>query len=745
MLKINNLKKYFNRGRPNEIHAVDDISLTLEGTGLVVLLGESGCGKTTLLNAIGGLDRTDSGAISLDNEKIEHYNAKRWDVIRNRRIGYIFQNYNLISDITVYKNLEAVLKLAGLTEKADFNKRIEYALSLVGMEKYKNRRPDTLSGGQQQRVGIARALVKGADIIIADEPTGNLDDKNTMAVMEILKGISKHCLVVLVTHEEKLADFYGDRIIKLVDGKVVSDVINENTESLEHRHADIIYLGDLEKNEYKVGDININYFFDKNETPIALDILNIEGKILLRPRIGEGKVTFVTDSSTIKLIDGKYQRKEKQDINIKVDNTILSKINNTSQSIFNTNKVALNSVNNYLSINSAKKKNPFRTMYISAILLVILIALIAPSFVFNVKSDLQNDSNMLKVFAEYNSVLPFEDNAAISKVMNREIYNSPLYISLPNSPFNNTVAIYSLRGSIFSFAGSNTSVIPYSAISSASLAAGKVYLDILLFERLAITDEYKALGLTSKEKLIGQTITNFSYGYGGYGYEPYPIDDYGGYDPSDYEGYFSYTIEGFVDRGEPLLYVSDVDFAKLTRTDVGLTPYVYVLAKDLKAAQKLLVGTGFSVKNCKEEQIKDFYLAAFSVSITKLIIVLVILIVQIIAISKMSKASFIGKIKQLTILRAVGTPRSDIVKGIAVENTVTISLSTLRGWIISSVVLFALYSLSIVRKINLIYYSWWLCLAIGALLFSISMFIALWSPLMLLRKTPAELMAKYDI
>lgn len=735
MLKIKSIKKYFNKGRPNEIRAVDDISLTLEGKGLVVLLGKSGCGKTTLLNCIGGLDSTDNGTIDIDGTEIRRYNAKNWDSLRNKRIGYIFQNYNLINEITVYQNLETVLKLAGLADKNEYAARIEYALQLVGMHKYKSRRPDTLSGGQQQRVGIARALVKGADIIIADEPTGNLDDKNTMAVMEILKGISAHCLVVLVTHEEKLASFYGDRIIKLVDGKIVSDEINESTESLEHRHSDVIYLGDLEKSEYTLGNIEIAYFFDKEQKPIKLDIINHEGKLLLKARENGDKITYLSQDSTIKLIEGKYQKKERKDLNITVDHQLLSKIDKPPISVFKTARVAANALNNFLAV-TQKRKNNFKVMLATAFFIVLMVAFVAPNFVFDQKTQLSSDSHMLIVNkASLAEVEAYEGQGTIKAAFNKEAANSVLYIYVPDAPINTFIPLYTLRNSLFSLMAANYSVLPYSVVSDEPLASGEAMIDELLYERLIMSDEFKAQGLTSKDKLIGQTLTNGSI-----------YDDYGGA-PSDYEyqGYINLTIKGFVDRGEPVVYVSDEDFDGLMPTDESTEPYVYVFASDIKAAENVLEDANFEVENCKKAEISEFYSTAFMRSITSLLIVCVIILFQVVAISKVSRAAFIGKIKQLTILRAIGTPVKDIMKGLFAENTVNISLSTLRGWLIASIIMLILATLPIIQKIGMIYYPWWLFLALGGFLFAVSIAVALIKPFILLRKTPAELMAKYDI
>ena len=221
MIKLQNLEKYFNRKRSNEIHVVNDITLELPRTGLVVLLGPSGSGKTTLLNVIGGLDKVHSGTIDFDGIEMKRYKGNQWDDIRNEHIGYIFQNYNLLNDQTVYDNIALTLRMTGIVDKDEIDKRINYILDNVGMINYRRRRAANLSGGQQQRVAIARALAKNPKVIIADEPTGNLDSKNTFDIMNILRNISHNKLVVLVTHEESIANLYADRIIRLKDGEIV--------------------------------------------------------------------------------------------------------------------------------------------------------------------------------------------------------------------------------------------------------------------------------------------------------------------------------------------------------------------------------------------------------------------------------------------------------------------------------------------------------------------------------------------
>jgi len=265
MIKLNGLNKYFNRKKSNEIHVINDISLTLPDKGLVVLLGPSGSGKTTLLNVLGGLDKVQAGSITFDDETIDKYNASKWDQIRNKKVGYIFQNYNLLTNLTVYDNISLTLNMVGIYNKEEIDKRIDYILDNMGMINYRKRRASQLSGGQQQRVAIARALAKNPQVITADEPTGNLDSKNTQDIMNIIKKISQNKLVVLVTHEENIANFYGDRIIRLKDGQIVSDISNKSNGSLDVQHETDIYLGDMRTiSDTKDDNSSLKVYTDEN-------------------------------------------------------------------------------------------------------------------------------------------------------------------------------------------------------------------------------------------------------------------------------------------------------------------------------------------------------------------------------------------------------------------------------------------------------------------------------------------------
>lgn len=305
MIKINHLNKFFNKGRQNEIHVINDISLELPESGMVAIFGKSGCGKTTLLNVIGGLDSFAGGNVEIDGRSIK----KNTDAMRNEYVGYIFQNYNLHKNETCFDNVAAALRLCGMTDKNVIEERVNAALANVGMEKYALRTPDTLSGGQQQRIAIARAIVKNPRIILADEPTGNLDEANTVMIMDLLRCIAKDHLVLLVTHEANLVDYYCDTVIELHDGKVANIKRNDAVGGFSARDKNTLYLGELEKTEISSGGAVVEYYGDAPEEPVKLKVVSSGGKLYIR--VDTPKVQIIDEYSEIKLREGVYEEKKK--------------------------------------------------------------------------------------------------------------------------------------------------------------------------------------------------------------------------------------------------------------------------------------------------------------------------------------------------------------------------------------------------------------------------------------------------
>lgn len=309
MIKIEKIDKYFNRFKRNQIHVINNTSLEFGDNGLVALLGPSGSGKTTLLNVIGGLDKVRRGKIYINGRKITQRFQGCIDKTRNLNIGYIFQDYKLVEDLSVYDNVSLALKMVGIKDKKEIDKRVCYVLDKVGMLRYKKRPCSMLSGGERQRVGIARAIVKNPSIIIADEPTGNLDSKNSVEIMNIIKAISKEKLVVLVTHEVNLAKFYADRIIELEDGKIIKDYKNKEQNELEYEMNNTLYLKDY---KYCIENNGIRTYSDE-ASKLKINIVVTKNNIYIET-LDNKKIEVLDDNSSIEMVNDHHKNITKEDM-----------------------------------------------------------------------------------------------------------------------------------------------------------------------------------------------------------------------------------------------------------------------------------------------------------------------------------------------------------------------------------------------------------------------------------------------
>ena len=221
MLQLHHICKTYTTGTFTQV-ALDDVSVSFRDNEFVAILGPSGSGKTTLLNIVGGLDHYDSGDLVIDGISTKQYKDRDWDAYRNNRIGFVFQSYNLIPHQTVLSNVELALTLSGVS-RAERRERALEALGRVGLAEHVNKKPSQLSGGQMQRVAIARALINDPEILLADEPTGALDSKTSVQIMDLLTEIANDRLVIMVTHNPELAEQYATRIVNLADGVIRSD------------------------------------------------------------------------------------------------------------------------------------------------------------------------------------------------------------------------------------------------------------------------------------------------------------------------------------------------------------------------------------------------------------------------------------------------------------------------------------------------------------------------------------------
>ena len=267
MLELRNITKDYPTGNET-VHALKGVSLSFRKSEFVSILGQSGCGKTTLLNIIGGLDRYTDGDLIINGRSTKNYKDRDWDTYRNHSVGFVFQSYNLIPHQTVLQNVELALTLSGVS-KNERRKRAKEALAAVGLSSQLKKKPSEMSGGQMQRVAIARAIVNNPDIILADEPTGALDSETSVQVMEILKEISKERLVVMVTHNPELAEQYSTRTVRMLDGIIISDSMPLTEEEIDIENAEL-QKADAASGKKKAKKPSMSFF-----TSFGLSIRNL--------------------------------------------------------------------------------------------------------------------------------------------------------------------------------------------------------------------------------------------------------------------------------------------------------------------------------------------------------------------------------------------------------------------------------------------------------------------------------------
>lgn len=511
---ISNLHKYYNKNHSNEIHVLDDISISLDSTGMVAIFGKSGCGKTTLLNAIGGLDKSDSGTIEIFGEK----QSVTDDHFRNKHIGYIFQNYYLNQNETVYDNVANSLVLAGVSDEEDIKKRVNDALESVGLDKYAKRYPDTLSGGQMQRVAIARAIVKNPDIILADEPTGNLDETNTVLVMDILREIARKHLVILVTHEVNLVDYYCDKVIELVDGKIVDVRENYVSSSYISKDKNNIYLKDLEHSELNINNIHIDYYGP--DTNIHFQIINNHGKLYLKP---VENIRVLDDQSEIRLVNASFEDTKKQSsFSYKLNESSLVTTGKTGSLFTLKSSISQAFVKNF----SKKQKRTRRFLSTSLVLLSIILVFFFSKFGVTISEY----NNTIRNYNKNDIFVGLKKDSSYDDIINNVGSNGIEYIN--NSRFSmlsnggeefvfklgNYVSTSSIKVSIKSF------YKDINQITNSKLLYGTKTIDsdnqIVITKKVAnmLLEAIKKNGdyISNIEQLIGLHTVNPSYLFDGY-------------------------------------------------------------------------------------------------------------------------------------------------------------------------------------------------------------------------------------
>lgn len=806
MLSLKNVNKYFNRHKKNEIHVINNISLDFSDSGMVALLGPSGCGKTTLLNAIGGMDSIKSGKIYVNGKKISSKINYKVDKIRNLNIGYIFQDYKLVDNLSVFDNVKLVLTMLGIKDKNEIKSRVEYVLDCVGMLRYKRRPASMLSGGERQRVGIARALVKNPNIILADEPTGNLDSKNSLEIMKIIKSISKDRLVILVTHEVNLAKFYADRIIELKDGTVVRDYINSDKEDLDYTIDNNIYLKDFDKHDViKDDDKNINIYLD-NKDKIKLDIVVKNGNIYVNSK---DNIVVIDEDSNIELINDSYKKIQESDIDKYKFNIVESKHKLRYSSIFNPISLIVNGFKKVFDYSFLKK-----LLLIGFLLsgIFIMYSVSSISALYNIK-----DEKFVTINKNYLSVNL--NKIRVDDYLGYENIDSVSYVLPGNSIVSFRVNYKDYYQTYNSFDTLNGSLTDINLISNSDLIYGNMPVnnnEVVVDKRsiLSMFNENgyaQMIGIKDVSDMIGRIIN---------------IDNLN-----------DFVIVGIVDLGSPSIYAykdnfinilanskkdndgimsSDAEYEDIKLYDYNLKSNEIELKKgrmptndyevivnisnsdsmplnkyiDNKVNDKklLVVGYYFSkdsldcllvnsntvkydlitkskdmvvMSNDKDKTISEFrdkglnIEDSYSVSRKKyidsnkdrvnttMLVSLVILIISLIEVFLMIRASFLTRVKSVGIYRAIGVKKRDIYRMFYGEIIAITTISSVPG------IIFAAYVLNILSKIK--YIGEYFLINFNVVLISIlfvyvfNLVIGLIPVFNTIRRKPASILSRYDL
>ncbi len=790
MLEIKNVSKVFNKRKKNQINAIDHTTLSFESAGLTALLGASGSGKTTLLNVIGGLDKASGGEITVEDEKITRRRSGKVDNIRNKSIGYIFQNFKLIEDKSVYENVAIVLKMLGIKSQREIRERVEYVLDKVGMLRYKKRPASALSGGQRQRVAIARALVKDPSIILADEPTGNLDSKNTIEVMNIIKEISKERLVILVTHERPLAQYYSSRIIEIADGKVVSDYINEGEREYYHADVNDIYLGDFAKKETYPG-VNI---YKNGEEEIKLDIVIKNGNIYIRNSTFQ-KVEVVDQNSSIEIIEGKYQplnNSSERVVDFKIKPLKKSKLKYSS--IFRFGEIFSSGIKKIFAYTILKKLS-LLGYALAAGFVVLSVAGLMPFF-------MQEDVDFMEKDRQY---LTTDKQVSLSEA--EEIKGTEGVIMA--FPGDSMVRLNINNSDFYEFESASIMEVPKISISTMDEVteeeiiygrmpenSKEVVIDSMLAESLLRTgtNSLKNININSENDFVGKAI--------------YP----GNY--SDFE----YTIVGISNKNEPSAYFASeelldvINYTTAAEKKVPVHDYNYVkdmititkgeapekgetlttdksvdIGKELRdetTGKKLKVSgyyesdsvagqivnaadmeesvyknvTGFTAKTDDKDLVlasikgftdgyensKDEYRTSKFENLKMILIFTsVALVISFVEIFLILRASFISRVKEVGTLRAIGVKKSDIYKMFYGEIMAITLFASIPGVLFMGYIVEGISNMPYMDNFFIVN-PFTILISIGAL-FIFNMIIGLLPVYNTIRKTPTQILARNDV
>lgn len=795
MIKLVNVYKYFNKGKKNEVKAIDNTSIDLPDKGIVTLLGPSGCGKTTLLNSIGGLSRINKGSIYIDGERITKRSVNKIDKIRSLKIGYIFQNFNLLDDETVFDNVSLVLKINGLKDKEEIKKRVNFCLESLGIYRYRNRYASMLSGGERQRVAIARAIVKDPEVIIADEPTGNLDSKNSIEVMNIIKSISRDRLVILVTHERELAKFYSDRIIEISDGKIVKDYENTDNHELDYRLDNKIYLKDIENYSNKeVGSAKVEYYSD-NTDKVSFKIVVKNDNIYIES--DSLKKIEVINNGNIELVDAHYEKINKKvyeefsfDFNKVKDNKFKEKYSSIYNVVTSTKK-GFRKVLNY----SFVKKLLLIGFFTSSLFIMYSVSSIMSTFKVDEKNFVSYNKDYVLLNKKNMSVNEFNNLNNVSNVEYVLPSNGNVQVNFKFNKFLQT------SGILESMSGSLASYSKVDKVINGVKTNGKkeIIIDKMVIDKFLSMSDAKNAGFNTYDSFINE-------------YVYLQNDD-------------MYKIVGISDTSSPSIYVNDSEFVNfienslndnseddsdrlksyersnitLTKGSLPVNDYevivnenmkdMYPLDKsiDKKVGDNKLKVVGYyksvsesgllvsenTIKNRliltsdkfvisssdKDSTISELKTSKYNVVDTykdslnnykrsieesnrnKIIYSSVIVIISLIEIYLIVRSSFLSRVKEVGILRSIGVKRKDIYKMFMGEILSITLISSVPGLIVMG---YILYTLSKISVLNIVI-NWYVVLISLVIILVFNTLFGLLPVYKTIRKTPHEILSRNDV
>ena len=789
MIKLVKVNKYFNRFKKNENHVINNTSFELGRSGLVSLLGESGSGKTTLLNAIGGLDNINSGSIYIDGKKLSRFSYFK-DKIRTLKIGYIFQNYNLIDNMSVFDNIALSLRMIGIKDKEEIKKRVNYVLEKIDMYRYRKRPASALSGGQRQRVGIARAIVKNPDVIIADEPTGNLDSKNTIEVMNIIKTISQEKLVILVTHEKPLAMFYSDKIIELVDGKVEAIYDNNHDDELDYRIDNKIYLKDIKKCEKVSGDMFNGKIYNESLDNINFTIVVKNGNIYIE---SDKKVEVVDSNSNIEIVNEHYKKITKDDyIKNKFDLSILS----------NDKKLKYSSIYNPISMIAKGISIVLDYKFIKKMLLggFVISAMFILFSISNIAGVMHiDDSDFLKVNKKYYSLnIPKGNIEKINNVKNLLGDGSIIPSISGNYQIEaNTIYQFQNRGVDVSAPVAFTDVIDKSDLIYGMMPGdNEVLVDRRVIENnIDKFNSPKSIGILSYKDLVGKYLVNgklklrvsgivdcgvksfyinkkdFSYLINSEEYANFTsnyrnIKDNNftlkeGRLPGDYEALVhisekeNYKLNSYLKNKinnnklkvvgyytspytNDSIYISDNTVTNLLYSNWSK---FYVYGKEDSINN--LINNGYEVQSTYEQDRLKFISNRQKSVNNNLLIAGVFLLISFVEIFLMIRSSFMSRIKEVGILRAIGIKKIDIYKMFMGEILVITTVASVPGLIIMNSFLKQISSVSLISKQFIINKEIFIISVI--VVYVLNLVVGLLPLFNVMRNTPHKILSRNDV